>query len=209
MFILIKHFYFGVLQPDKLIAIRRIQRPVKHALTVCQLRLGRLQHVNHWFVIRPVFKLERLNILEEKHKLTWHELGHLIDHFRMRLQVCDLLEHTVPSLHILRPRQIACCKVSQQIHHRLAVISSGGHFAFVHIEGTVAQRANEVLVWTARDMQACFIINISLWEAIIDDVEVFWKLILTDNEIVRFDISVDVFAIVEELKQLDHVNAKC
>ena len=73
------------------------------------------------------------------------------------------------------------------------------------IDASVASRACKRFVVFVWDVLACFWVAISLGEAEIDNVNNVLLFAMTDEEVIRFHISVNEVIIVQELESLDHL----
>lgn len=75
----------------------------------------------------------------------------------------------------------------------------------MRIDTCVASCARKRFVVFVWDVLACFRVAISLSQAKIDNVNDVLLFAMTDEEVVRFHVSVDEVIIVQELESLDHL----
>lgn len=103
------------------------------------------------------------------------------------------------------PWQTTFQEVQQDKANRFEVIAPTLLDTKVSIDASVASRACKRFIVFVWDVFACFWVAISLGEAEIDNVNNVLLFAMTDEEVIRFHISVNEVIIVEELESLDHL----
>ena len=103
------------------------------------------------------------------------------------------------------PRQTAFEKIEEYEADRLQVITPALLNAKMRIDTGVAGGARQRFVIFVWNMFTCFWIAVSLYKAEIYNVNDVLFLTVTDEEVIRFHVSVDEVIIVQELQSLNHL----
>ena len=103
------------------------------------------------------------------------------------------------------PRQSTFEKVEEDEADGLEVIAPALLNAEMCIDTSVASRARQGLIVFVWDVLSCLWIAISLGEAEIDNVNNILLFAMTDEEVIRFHVSVNKVIIVQEFESLDHL----
>ena len=184
-----------------------LQDPVVHEVEVEALsHEGLSEHRDKTLVVRPLLKPELARVVQKVPKLTWEARREVFDRsgclFGSDLLVLVFLCLAWQAL----PRKAAPDEVHEHHSNLLEVVSSGLLDTLMRVKGSIACRSSQLLALLIANMPSCLGIFVPFSKAEIDDVDYMLIVTSTDQEVVRFNITVEKSTLVNKLYALNHLD---